>query len=55
MDVSYMIRIEKVDLIGYDPVERIMEDLIIITTDIETNCKFMLLEIVVNLNRDCNW
>jgi hypothetical protein len=41
-------------LIEYDPIGRIMEDLIIATTDIKTECKFKFVEIEGCLIKNSN-
>jgi hypothetical protein len=38
-----LISVENVDLVSYDPVGRIMENLILEDTDIDTECVFELL------------
>jgi hypothetical protein len=47
--------IEKVDLVGYDPVGRMMKDLISRGTGIEKECIILLMEIQGNLGKNWNW
>jgi hypothetical protein len=51
-DANHLINVKKVDLIGYDPAGRIIKDLIVEATNIETKCKFTLLEIKGRLSKD---
>lgn len=50
-----IIKVDKVNVIGYDPVEGDMERRILEATDMRTNCKVTLLEVTGKLKNKWDW
>jgi hypothetical protein len=50
-----VIKVDKVDVIGYDPVEGDMESKILEATDMRTNCRVTLHEVTRKCKSNWNW